>query len=735
MSVSCDAALRSLDDSSSFLSESSAKLRAGTLVDVTQIIEHLKTASESARIVREAVLSELPDASWQNREELDALVERIRSISEQRAAVQRRRSRLAALAAALESGSIIHRRAQRSAELTQLRDHAVDELRAQAALESASPALPGPEADRWIEWACGLKEPEDAESLQNIRGGFPHLDDFIANLELSMWMAGSSGATDKLGAEQAAPKAEPGESRREIDEPENLLQSSSRTQIEPSKPANSVGERHEDRFSSNELSAPTGSKPQPLDDSRALTKEEPGRAQERKSLAFAQLMVMGDIADPVGRDQGPEQSKSPTAGFCETATQPGTAPQVESSRSMAKSSSLAVMPEVEEPSSVSRAKNARLPVETGKSGPSLSAEWLAAKFETEPDESPFPYELYGLSVAAGLNTPEAADKDQKLIDEELQRSQERALARLMAIDGDQRETATASADASRETAAPTSRAAAAADYGINNAVQRFLAGKWWIMLTAVLALLVAAGFLMWRGSRNTSSNRARDPAQTALAAPKQSNPPELKGSAPAATTTEPEALAVAPVTRTQQEPKPRENSSARDSSAKGRAAKQAGEHDAALLRPTLAIPGHTKKEESASAAGADTPALVAGGSINGVPNGIAPVLTNVPAVVPPKVAPQKDTSSELEAAVLLRQVQPRYPRLAREAQVEGTVVLEGVVGTDGTLHNLRVVRGDPRLVQAAMDAARQWRYKPSRLHGQPVESETQIIINFSLTGG
>jgi len=102
----------------------------------------------------------------------------------------------------------------------------------------------------------------------------------------------------------------------------------------------------------------------------------------------------------------------------------------------------------------------------------------------------------------------------------------------------------------------------------------------------------------------------------------------------------------------------------------------------------------------------------------------------------PKVSEQKDKATpELEPAVLLRQVPPRYPQQAREARIEGTVVLEGVIGTDGKLQNLRVVRGDPRLTQAALDAAKQWRYKPGRIHGQPVESDTQINVNFSLKGG
>ena len=61
-----------------------------------------------------------------------------------------------------------------------------DRLLGSAALPSP-PALPGPEADEWIDWACKLKEPEDAESLKDLRNGFARVDEFIANLEPEMW--------------------------------------------------------------------------------------------------------------------------------------------------------------------------------------------------------------------------------------------------------------------------------------------------------------------------------------------------------------------------------------------------------------------------------------------------------------------------------------------------------------------------------------------------------------------
>jgi len=177
--------INSLNDSLSALHGSLTKIKAAKSVEVAEVIEQLKTAAESSRNLRALVLAELPEASWQNREELDAIVEEISRRIEARN-IEQKRARLLTMASQLERGSIVHRRVVRQTQLQQLRDQANKELRTQAALPQP-PTLPGPEADEWIEWACRLKEPEDAESLQNLREGFPRLDEFIANLEPDMW--------------------------------------------------------------------------------------------------------------------------------------------------------------------------------------------------------------------------------------------------------------------------------------------------------------------------------------------------------------------------------------------------------------------------------------------------------------------------------------------------------------------------------------------------------------------
>jgi periplasmic protein TonB len=73
-----------------------------------------------------------------------------------------------------------------------------------------------------------------------------------------------------------------------------------------------------------------------------------------------------------------------------------------------------------------------------------------------------------------------------------------------------------------------------------------------------------------------------------------------------------------------------------------------------------------------------------------------------------------------------------YPQLARQARVQGVVVLEAVIAKDGSVQSLRVVTGHALLNQAAIDAVREWRYRPTMLNGEPVEVVTTITVTFTL---
>ena len=109
-----------------------------------------------------------------------------------------------------------------------------------------------------------------------------------------------------------------------------------------------------------------------------------------------------------------------------------------------------------------------------------------------------------------------------------------------------------------------------------------------------------------------------------------------------------------------------------------------------------------------------------------------------------KSEPARPTQQELPKRVrvsegvmrtlLIKKVQPKYPEEARKKHVEGTVLMKTIISHEGDVQELTVVSGDPLLVPAALEAAKQWKYRPYLLHGQPVEIETQIMMNFHFTG-
>jgi protein TonB len=104
----------------------------------------------------------------------------------------------------------------------------------------------------------------------------------------------------------------------------------------------------------------------------------------------------------------------------------------------------------------------------------------------------------------------------------------------------------------------------------------------------------------------------------------------------------------------------------------------------------------------------------------------------------PKVqaaAPKKvNISAGVAVGMLIQKTIPTYPPIAKAARVQGTVVLQATISKQGTIENLKVVSGPAMLQQAAMDAVRQWRYRPYLLNNDPVEVETTVNVIFTLGG-
>jgi protein TonB len=78
-------------------------------------------------------------------------------------------------------------------------------------------------------------------------------------------------------------------------------------------------------------------------------------------------------------------------------------------------------------------------------------------------------------------------------------------------------------------------------------------------------------------------------------------------------------------------------------------------------------------------------------------------------------------------------VQPAYPPIAKQARVQGVVEMRALISKTGTIENLNVISGHPMLATAAVEAVRQWRYRPYLLNNEPIEVETEITVNFVLS--
>jgi protein TonB len=116
------------------------------------------------------------------------------------------------------------------------------------------------------------------------------------------------------------------------------------------------------------------------------------------------------------------------------------------------------------------------------------------------------------------------------------------------------------------------------------------------------------------------------------------------------------------------------------------------------------------------------------------PNATAPPANLVP-TASPSLRPTLSTvnvSQGVSAGLLIKKVAPSYPPNALRMQVEGNVDLIATISKEGKISNIKVVSGDGQLTKAAVDAVKQWKYKPYLLNGEPVEIQTQVTVKFKL---
>jgi len=132
--------------------------------------------------------------------------------------------------------------------------------------------------------------------------------------------------------------------------------------------------------------------------------------------------------------------------------------------------------------------------------------------------------------------------------------------------------------------------------------------------------------------------------------------------------------------------------------------------------------------------------VLPGGLLSGIPGGeVAPTIPNgfsAPEPPPPPPSPVAKTpirvGGTLQAAKLIRRIEPAYPEMALRARIQGVVLLEVLVGAEGGVENVRLIRGHPLLNAAAVAAVSQWKYSPTLLNGEPVPVIATVTVRFVL---
>src|SRR2546423_223774 len=127
------------------------------------------------------------------------------------------------------------------------------------------------------------------------------------------------------------------------------------------------------------------------------------------------------------------------------------------------------------------------------------------------------------------------------------------------------------------------------------------------------------------------------------------------------------------------------------------------------------------------------------GSPNGTGQPACPTCIDIPGLEANRIPPAPVTHTatrrlvtRIDPAMLIHRVEPAFPPLARQIRKGGHVELRAIIATDGTIQSLQIVSGDPLFYQSAMEAVRQWRYRPTVLNGQPVEIDTFITVIYTV---
>lgn len=149
-----------------------------------------------------------------------------------------------------------------------------------------------------------------------------------------------------------------------------------------------------------------------------------------------------------------------------------------------------------------------------------------------------------------------------------------------------------------------------------------------------------------------------------------------------------------------------------------------------LAAPIVAPAQIEPEAPAASSIDEGVPGGVEGGIASGIVGSVPGILEGPPPPPPPAPHEPVRIGGQVKAPALVKRVEPLYPLLAQMSNIDGVVILEAIVGEDGRVRSVKVLRGHPLLGKAAIDAVQQWQYEPLRLNGTPKAFELTVSLWF-----
>lgn len=255
--------------------------------------------------------------------------------------------------------------------------------------------------------------------------------------------------------------------------------------------------------------------------------------------------------------------------------------------------------------------------------------------------------------------------------------------------------------------------------------------KKWLAIVAVVVALAAVGYVAWPELRPLISEVALPKHLSPVpAAPSVRPPTQPAASAAAPVENTATSSAEPPVSQSKEQPAakltaPKQTAPTPKSGVAAPPAQVPQEQEVLVVSSQPSVPANPPTPSAEPAPAAPAAAVIALGSGDQTaPN----ILTT--ATAPKPTLLDNRVSQGVAQGLLIKRVQPVYPPQARSTHLEGAVGLLATISKDGSVTDLKQLSGDALLGRAAMDAVKQWKYRPYLLDGQPVEIQTQITVNF-----